>query len=56
MSFDFTALEEEARQKIAQAQDAALLEALRIQYLGRKGLLAEITAIIPTLPLEARPT
>ena len=55
MAFDYMVLEEEARQKIAQAQDAASLEALRIQYLGRKGLLAEITAIIPTLPLEARP-
>ena len=55
MPFDFTALEEEAGKTIAHAHDAVFLEELRIKYLGRKGLLAEITASVPALPAEARP-
>ena len=30
------------------------LEELRVRYLGRKGLLAELTGSIPTLPVEQR--
>jgi phenylalanyl-tRNA synthetase alpha chain len=31
------------------------LEELRLKYLGRKGLLAQLTSVIPALPVEERP-
>ena len=55
MPFDFTALEKEAKQKIAHAVTITEIEELRVKYLGRKGLLAEITAAIPTLAVDERP-
>ena len=55
MPFDFTVLQEKAKQEIGQADSAEVLENLRIKYLGRQGLLAEITAVIPTLELKQRP-
>ena len=55
MSFDWTALEQEAQDKIGQAESLEALEQLKVKYLGRQGLLAEITGSIPGLPAEERP-
>ena len=55
MSFDFTAIEQEARQEITQAAGLEDLENLRLKYLGRQGMLARITGSIPELAPEARP-
>ncbi len=51
---DCAALQAAAEQEIAAAHDAAQLEALRVKYLGRKGVLAELTGAIPSLPKEER--
>ncbi|MFA5116402.1 MAG: phenylalanine--tRNA ligase subunit alpha [Candidatus Omnitrophota bacterium] len=49
---------ENIKNEIASALDAAAgaqdIEALKIKYLGRKGLLAELTAAIPSLPADQR--
>lgn len=55
MSFDFTAITEEAKKEIAQANDLKALEQLRIKYLGRRGLIAEITGNIPNVAQGERP-
>jgi phenylalanyl-tRNA synthetase alpha chain len=53
--FDIKELEAEAIREINQAQDTSDLEKLRVKYLGRKGLIAEIISNIPNLSLEERP-
>lgn len=55
MSFDFTAIEQEAQKTITQANSPETLEALRVKYLGRQGLMARITSSIPTVPDGQRP-
>ncbi len=45
----------EAKQSIAQATDIAALEALRVQYLGKKGLLTERLKALGSLPADERP-
>ncbi len=55
MSFDWTALEQEAQEKIGQAGSPEALEQLKVKYLGRQGLLAGITGSIPGLPAPERP-
>lgn len=55
MSFDWTALEQEAQEKIGQAGSSEALEQLKVKYLGRQGLLAGITGSIPGLPAPERP-
>lgn len=40
---------------LAQAQDAAALQQVRVTYLGRKGILAGLLATIPDVPPEDRP-
>lgn len=39
---------------LASIASAQALEEVRVKYLGRKGLLAELTSSIPSLPLEQR--
>ena len=46
---------QEARQLLSKAADAQGVEQLRIRYLGRKGLVAQLLASVPKLPLEQRP-
>src|SRR5512136_193146 len=41
--------------ELAQVNSVQALEQLRIKYLGRKGILAELTATIPSLPAQERP-
>ena len=48
-------LAEEARAALSEAQDAAALEAWRIRYFGRKGVLSEVMARLAQLPKEERP-
>lgn len=55
MSFDFTAIEQEAQKTIIQADSLEALGLLRVKYLGRQGLIAQITGSIPTVPVEQRP-
>jgi len=49
-------LEREATGAISQAQDAAAVQTLRNQWLGRKGRLASLLKTLPELPPEERPT
>ena len=49
-------LEKEATGAITQAQDAAVVQTLRNQWLGRKGRLASLLKALPELPPEERPT
>lgn len=55
MPFDFIAIEQEAEKEISAADSPENLEALRVKYLGRQGLLAKITAAIATVPADERP-
>lgn len=55
MPFDFTIIEQEAQKTITQADSPEALEALRVKYLGRQGLVAQITGSIPAVPAQQRP-
>jgi phenylalanyl-tRNA synthetase alpha chain len=48
-------LTSKALQAIAQAQDIARLENLRVEYLGKKGSLTELLKSLGKLPTEERP-
>lgn len=54
MSIDHAHIRTEAKLEIEAAPDKQALEALRIKYLGRKGVLQELMSRIPTLPQEER--
>jgi phenylalanyl-tRNA synthetase alpha chain len=51
---DLTAVGAEARERIDSAPDADALEALRIEYLGRKGLLKGLMGRIKDIPPQER--
>ena len=46
---------DEARRALAEASTPAAVEALRVRYLGRKGILADLMARLPALPPAERP-
>ncbi len=50
-----TEIIQQAKKAIAQAQDLSVLEALRIQYLGKKGEVTALLKNLGTLPPEDRP-
>jgi len=52
---DIAALVEEARAAVGGASDIAAIEALRVHYLGKKGILSEQLKQLGALPVEARP-
>ncbi len=52
---DLSTLLEQALREIDQAGDAQALEALRVRYLGKKGLLTARLKALGTLPPEQRP-
>ena len=52
---DLQALVDDAHNAIAQAGDLAALEQLRVQYLGKKGLVSEQLKSVGQLPVEQRP-
>ncbi len=55
MRWDFEKLANDAQQEIAACADLKTLEALRVKFLGRKGLLTDIYASLPTLSAEEKP-
>jgi len=52
---DPAALLEEASKAISASSDEKSLEALRVQYLGKKGSLTALLKTLGTLPAEERP-
>ncbi len=50
-----TALEQQAREALARAPDLASLDEIRVQYLGKKGLLTEQLKQLGRLPADQRP-
>lgn len=54
MPIDYSHIADEAKLQIEAVADKAALEELRIKYLGRKGVVAEFMARIPTLPADER--
>jgi phenylalanyl-tRNA synthetase alpha chain len=54
MSFDGAHILEEARAQIEACTGKESLDALRIKYLGRKGVVQELMGRIPTLSVEER--
>ncbi|MDD5156075.1 MAG: phenylalanine--tRNA ligase subunit alpha [Candidatus Omnitrophica bacterium] len=51
---DIEAIKTSLDSEIEEAGTLAQLEELRIKYLGRKGIIAQLTSVIPTLPQEER--
>ncbi|HRZ14010.1 MAG TPA: phenylalanine--tRNA ligase subunit alpha [Candidatus Omnitrophota bacterium] len=51
---DIQSIKKSLEADIAGAQSAPELDAVRVKYLGRKGLLAQLTATIPSLAVEER--
>ena len=51
---DIPSIQTQAEQEIGQTSSSACLEELRVKYLGRKGVLAQLTSTIPALPSEER--
>lgn len=54
MSFDHAPIAQEAKDYINSCQDKAALDASRVKYLGRKGIVAELFSKIPALAQEER--
>jgi len=54
MHEELSRLQAEALAALADAADAAGLEAWRVRYLGRKGALTDTMKLLGTLPREAR--
>jgi len=51
---DIESIQKEVEERINKIDSLITLEQLRIKYLGRKGLIAQLTSSIPTLPEEER--
>lgn len=52
---DLQTLRDEAMSRLAAAGDESTLEAWRIRYLGRKGVITELTRDIGSIPFDQRP-
>ena len=55
MSWDFDGIQNEVIKEIGTVSNFKALEAIRIKYLGRKGLIAQIYSSLPTLSADERP-
>ncbi len=55
MSWNFKEIEETMNSEVSGAPDGGALEAIRVKYLGRKGLIAQIYASLPQLSPEEKP-
>lgn len=55
MSWDFQEISSSVEQEIKDVQDLKALEAFRIKYLGKKGLVSEIYSALSSLPHDQRP-
>ncbi|MDD5477268.1 MAG: phenylalanine--tRNA ligase subunit alpha [Candidatus Omnitrophica bacterium] len=51
---DINLIQTQIESDLAAITTASALEEVRVKYLGRKGLLAELTGSIPSLPVEQR--
>ena len=51
---DIASIKTKLNAEISAVSSPEELEGLRLKYLGRKGVLAELTGIIPTLPKDER--
>ncbi|WP_456433261.1 phenylalanine--tRNA ligase subunit alpha [Thermosulfuriphilus sp.] len=49
-------LRAEALRELSEAPDSKAVEAIKVKYLGRKGLLTQILKAVKDLPVELRPT
>ena len=56
MSWNFQEIRRKAQQEIEEISDDKSLEAFRVKYLGRKGLVPEIYSSLATLPKQEKPT
>lgn len=54
MALDKNLFEQEARTALDACQDLAALNGVRVKYLGRKGIIAELMTKIPTFAVEER--
>lgn len=55
LDFNFEDFDKQINDNFAACNDAAALESLRVKYLGRKGIFAELTSCISEVPGEQRP-
>ena len=55
MQKDIITLQKKAADAIAQAEDIRILEDIRVEYLGKKGLLTDILKGLAALPAEDKP-
>lgn len=55
MSWNFEEIKTSAQKDIENASDAQALEALRVKYLGRKGIVSQIYDSLSTLSAEEKP-
>jgi len=55
MAFDYEIEKQNSQQKVAEAGDARQLEAVRVEYLGKKGKLTAMYANLSVLPKEQKP-
>jgi phenylalanyl-tRNA synthetase alpha chain len=51
---DIEAIKEQVNSEIENVTSSQTLEALRVKYLGRKGILSQLTGTIPNLPAQER--
>ena len=51
---DLSSLQKEIQEKLTQVHDPKVLEELRVEYLGRKGKIADLFKNIATLPNEEK--
>jgi len=55
MSWDFNLLSKNADEDIQKVADSASLEAFRLKYLGKKGIVSQIYASLGSLPADQKP-
>jgi len=55
-SIDIAAVKNEIESRLESVDSLDALEELRVKYLGRKGVLAQLTSCIPSLPVQERVT
>jgi len=53
---DIKAIQDQIDSQIQNINSPKELEDFRVRFLGRKGIIAQLTSSIPTLPVEQRAT
>lgn len=54
MTWNYQQLQDQARQDVERAADAKALEDVRLKYLGKKGIVADIFASLPAAPASEK--